>query len=500
MTAHLEEATFPAEAASDLDARALRVLARRRAPGPVKGRGRLVRRALIAADLIALLAAFGIVLLAMGPVESRFGEAAELGLFCITLPFWVLIAKLYGLYARDDERTDHTTADDAGSIFHLVTTGTWLVFIVTSLPGTGDPDLTRLVVFWGLAFGVVVLSRAVARALFRRHAGFLQNTIILGTDEMAQVIAKKFLSHPEYGINVVGFVDTESPAHESLEVLGRPEELPGIVRALDVERVVVAFPGEPRQGTMETVRTLSDMGVQIDIVPRFHDIVGPGVDVYTVEGVPLLGLRPITLSRTARAAKRTIDLVGASLVLLLMAPALAVVATMIKVDSPGPVFFRQVRMGAGGRYFRIWKFRTMIDGADKQKARLAHLNHHARNGDPRLFKIHDDPRVTRAGRFLRLHFLDEFPQLFNVLQGDMSLVGPRPLILSEAEHVNEWALARLNLRPGMTGLWQVLGGSAISFGEMVKLDYLYVTNWSLWNDVRLLFQTIPVVFRGARFK
>jgi exopolysaccharide biosynthesis polyprenyl glycosylphosphotransferase len=249
---------------------------------------------------------------------------------------------------------------------------------------------------------------------------------------------------------------------------------------------------------MELMRTLSHLGLQVDVVPRFYDVVSSGMDAYSVEGVPLLGIRPVRLAAPARVAKRAIDVAGSALVLLLVAPLMLAIAILIKLDSPGPVFFRQRRIGAGNRSFRIWKFRTMLVDADERKAMLAHLNQHARNGDGRLFKIVDDPRVTRAGRFLRRHYLDEFPQLINVFRGEMSLVGPRPLIPEEAQHVDEWALERLNLKPGMTGLWQVLGGSAISFGEMVKLDYLYVTTWSLWNDIRLLAQTVPVVFRGSR--
>jgi exopolysaccharide biosynthesis polyprenyl glycosylphosphotransferase len=504
VTTQLEELTLlPERLEKSLDAGATRVLSPRRKAGFVKGRGWLVQRSLIAADVLALAGSFAIVLLLMGRLENRLGTAAELAVFCISLPVWVFVAGLYGLYARDAERTDHTTADDFAPIFHLVTTGTWLVFVATRLSGAGVPHISRLAIFWGLAIALIIVLRAVARGLYRGRDAFRQNTVIVGTDETGQLLAKKLLSHPECGINVVGFVDT--PRHRigdlgNLPLLGTPDELPEIVRELDVERVVIAFSGQGRDETTDLIRMLSNLGIQIDIVPRFPDVVEPRIDTYSVEGITLFGLRPVRLSRTARTAKRTIDIAGAAAVLALMTPVLAVVAVMIRLDSPGPVFYRQLRVGASGRYFRIWKFRTMLPDADDRKAEVAHLNHHLHNGDPRLFKIHDDPRVTRVGRFLRRHYLDEFPQLINVLSGDMSLVGPRPLILSEAEHVGTWALSRLNLKPGMTGLWQVLGGSAISFGEMVKLDYLYVSSWSLWNDIRLLSQTIPVVFRGARSK
>ena len=181
----------------------------------------------------------------------------------------------------------------------------------------------------------------------------------------------------------------------------------------------------------------------------------------------------------------------------MLAPLLAVIAIAIKLDSPGPVLFRQRRIGAGGRAFAIIKFRTMTLDAEARKTEVAHLNKHAADGhDPRMFKIDGDPRVTRLGHVLRRYSLDELPQFVNVLRGDMSMVGPRPLIPDEDRHVADWGRKRLDLRPGMTGLWQVLGRSDIPFAEMVKLDYQYVTTWSLGNDLRLLLRTIPLVLTG----
>jgi lipopolysaccharide/colanic/teichoic acid biosynthesis glycosyltransferase len=193
------------------------------------------------------------------------------------------------------------------------------------------------------------------------------------------------------------------------------------------------------------------------------------------------------------------DLVLSAAGLILLAPFFVVIALAIRLDSPGPVFFRQMRMGKGSNTFRMIKFRTMDVDADARKAELAHLNRHAQpGGDERMFKIPNDPRTTRVGRFLRRYSLDELPQLVNVLVGEMSLVGPRPLILVEDEYVREWARKRLNLKPGITGLWQVLGANAIPFEEMVRLDYLYVMGWSLRNDLSLLARTVPLVLRGAR--
>ncbi len=178
----------------------------------------------------------------------------------------------------------------------------------------------------------------------------------------------------------------------------------------------------------------------------------------------------------------------------MLASGFALIALLIKRDSPGPVFFRQVRMGCNGRTFRIWKFRTMAADAEERKSEVAHLNQHLQNGgDPRMFKVPNDPRVTRLGKWLRRYSLDELPQLFNVLRGEMSLVGPRPLVLDEDRYVDSWARQRLDLKPGCTGPWQVQGRCGIPFEEMVKLDYLYVTGWSLLGDLKLIGRTIPVL-------
>lgn len=195
--------------------------------------------------------------------------------------------------------------------------------------------------------------------------------------------------------------------------------------------------------------------------------------------------------------KRATDAVVSAAGLLVLWPFFVIIALAIKLDSPGPVFFRQVRMGKGNKTFSVYKFRTMAAGADERKGEFAHLNRHAQNGgEARMFKVRDDPRVTRMGRLLRRYFLDELPQLINVLRGEMSLVGPRPLILDEDRHLRDWARRRLDLKPGMTGLWQVLGHSAIPFEQMIRLDYLYVSTWSFRNDWRLIFRTIPLVLHG----
>jgi lipopolysaccharide/colanic/teichoic acid biosynthesis glycosyltransferase len=208
----------------------------------------------------------------------------------------------------------------------------------------------------------------------------------------------------------------------------------------------------------------------------------------------VLGLNPLTLARSSRFLKRSMDIVGATVGLLLFSPLVVLVAVTVKLDSRGSVLFTQQRIGRKGRIFQMLKFRTMVPGAERQVEELFELS-----DDPHWLKLDHDPRITRVGRVLRLTSLDELPQLWNVLRGDMSLVGPRPLIETEDATVSGWARTRLDLAPGITGMWQVLGRTSIPFEEMVKLDYLYVTNWSVWLDVKLLLRTFPVVLhrRGA---
>jgi len=238
--------------------------------------------------------------------------------------------------------------------------------------------------------------------------------------------------------------------------------------------------------------------VQVDIVPRLFEVVGSRAAVYSLEGTPLLGLTPPVLGASHRFAKRAMDVMGAIFGLVVLSPLFLACAVAIRLNSDGPVFFRQVRIGRGQKPFTIVKFRTMVADAEERKAEVAHLNAHFGLGDDRMFKIPDDPRQTSVGRFLRKYSIDEFPQLWNVLCGQMSLVGPRPLIPHEHQFVNDWGLRRLDLTPGLTGLWQVCGRSDVTFSQMLVLDYLYVTNWSLWGDIKLILRTVPALMGKTR--
>jgi exopolysaccharide biosynthesis polyprenyl glycosylphosphotransferase len=470
------------------------------------GRGALVRRTLLIADVAGLVLAFFLAGL-LAPHHSDSADRVSSGMeylaLLLAIPFWVLLLRLEGLYDRDEERTDHSTVDDIVGVFRSVTIGVWVFALFGVATNLVQPGLARLGVFWLLAVLLIPTLRAFARALCRHLPGYTQNAVIVGAGTVGQQLAMKLLNHREYGIELVGFVDdrptalTDDLAERLPLLLGGPARLRECVLEHGVDRVIFAFSNDSHEAVLANIRAIRDLDVQIDIVPRYFEVFGGGAEVHTLEGIPLVGLRPTRLARSSRILKRTFDLAAAALGLLFLAPLFAAGALCIKLESRGPVFFRQIRRGTNGTTFRIYKFRTMVAEAEEKKADVVHLNMH-RDRDPRMTKIPDDPRVTRVGRFLRRTSIDELPQLINVIRGEMSLVGPRPLILEEDAFVQEWARKRLDLKPGITGLWQVLGRSDIPFDEMTKLDYVYVTNWSLREDIRLILLTVPSLLRPRR--
>ena len=458
------------------------------------GSGWLFRRALVIADVTACTLA--LLFLQLFVVRFQLRDIAIDGLMLAGLAGWVLMARAYGLYSNEIALA-RSTADDVPALVMLATLATWLGLLTVNLSGLSHPKIQTAGLFWAVALVFMLLARVVARSLFQRRLLRPERTIIIGAGRVGARVAEKLAARPEFGLRIVGFIDDDplEVRPDGPPYLGGTGRLEQMVRAHDVERVIVAFSRLTGDQQVELFRRCMELGVDIDIVPRMYEVIGSRTYVHDLGGLPLVGLRPARLSRSARLLKRLLDVVVAGSALLALSPLLAFCAWKIKRESPGPVFFRQERMGAGGRRFRIYKFRSMYIDADERKRELDHLNKHTEDG-PKMFKIPDDPRITPFGRRLRSSSLDELPQLINVLRGEMSLVGPRPLILDEDRHIVGHGRRRLNLTPGITGLWQVLGRSDIPFSEMITLDYLYVTNWSLWGDVKLLARTLPAVLRA----
>jgi len=475
------------------------ILDQRSTSRPYKRRGWLVRRTLLAADIAGLTAAF-LVAEALAREAGLLGGgvsfAGEALLFLISLPFWVVLAKLHGLYEGDEERADHSTTDDVVGVLHLTTTGLWVVALPLWALGIAEPTFRGMALFLLPAVALVTIARCVARSISRRNIAYLQNTVIVGAGDVGQLVARKLLQHPEYGINLVGFIDLQPRAPrvdlEHLTLLGAPDELPEVVRLLDVERVIIAFSNESEEDILSVVRSCRDLDVQIDIVPRLFELVGPRVEVHTVEGFPLVGLPPVRLTPSARLLKRSIDIFGALVGLVLTAPVFAYAAWRIKRDSPGPVFFRQTRLGANMREFSVFKFRTMTVDVDEEVHRAfikETMSSQAGVGANGLYKLERPNEVTKSGAWLRRTSLDELPQLLNVLRGDMSLVGPRPCIPYETEHFQSHHFERFLVPAGITGLWQVAARARSTFGEALDMDVAYARGWSLALDLKLLFRT-----------
>jgi exopolysaccharide biosynthesis polyprenyl glycosylphosphotransferase len=421
--------------------------------------------------------------------------------FLVSLPAWVVAAKLFGLYEDDEARADHSTLDDLGRVFLLVTLGAFGLAVVT---GYSTHNMSEVLLFWIFGIVFVAAGRAAARVAARRTLSYVQNAVIVGAGDIGQLVGRKLLQHPEYGINLVGFVDREPKSRQTnlghLTVLGTPEELPDIVRLLGIERIIVAFSRDDPRDTVRVTRLLRQFDVQIDIVPRLFELVGPNAEMHALEAIPMLALPPVSLSRSSRLLKRTTDVVGAALLLTVTAPLFAVFAWKIKRESAGPVFFRQRRLGMDQREFTLIKFRTMRIDADDGPHReyiKAAMEGGGEPGSNGLFKLERKNDVTGFGQWLRKTSLDELPQLINVLRGEMSLVGPRPCLPYEVEHFAPHHFERFLVPAGVTGLWQVVARAHSNFGEALDMDVLYARSWSLGLDLRILLRTPLQLLRSV---
>jgi exopolysaccharide biosynthesis polyprenyl glycosylphosphotransferase len=445
--------------------------ARRRADG-------LRRLLLCGADVFAAGGALVLVLTVFGENRLKFVTLAG-------TPVIVLLFKIAGLYDREQLRLLRSTLDEAPALVQVA--GLYALSIAILQPHVVAGHLWggQIAALWLTSFMAILIGRVSARWVSGR-ASAMERCLVIGDVSLARRIREKLSSS---GARAVVAATLPLAANE-IDRLEGPEGVRSLVDELRVDRIIIApGPSEPT-GVTELVRLAKSAGVQVSLLPRMLEVVGSAVEFEDIDGMMLLGVRPFGLSRSSRLLKRVFDLVAASLGLVIAGPVMAIIAAAIRLDSRGPIFFRQVRVGRDAETFRIFKFRSMVVNAEEQKEQLRALSEVGEG----MFKISRDPRVTRVGDFLRRTSLDELPQLFNVLKGEMSLVGPRPLVTDEDALVCGLDRSRLHLTPGMTGPWQVLG-SRVPMQEMVGLDYIYVANWSLWLDLKLLIHTVRHVLR-----
>ncbi len=447
---------------------------------------------LFAGDSLAALAAAAVALLVLGLTPT-----STLGLEYILVAglIWPAVAFSIGLYRSDQLSAWASAISELPRAFVGVMLITWPLFGVASLIGLDSVvSLTFLTVAATATFAGV--SRTVVRAGLHRAPELRQRTLILGSGVVAGQVAKKLENNSQFGLVPVGMVDDE--VHDvgtpDLPWLGRFSDLDTIIETQQIDRVIIAFSRVSHEQLLESIRACRDARVAIDVVPRLFEFLDGVRALDQVGGLPVLSIGAAHLSSVSMAAKRGLDLLGSLLIITLLSPLMIAIAIAIKLESRGPIFFRQPRAGRLRSSFQLIKFRSMYVDAEKRKAEMGSLNEAA---DGVMFKIREDPRVTRTGRFIRRYSLDELPQLFNVLKGEMSLVGPRPLIFPETDALDEhWHLRRLELRPGLTGPWQIYGRSQSPFQEMVRFDYQYVAGWSLARDIEILFATLPAVLSG----
>jgi exopolysaccharide biosynthesis polyprenyl glycosylphosphotransferase len=433
-------------------------------------RDAIFRRSLAIADVLGALSAVLITQLVAGIGEQPL--QLYLGVLAV-----VLASKAIGLYDRDELLIGKATLNEIPALFHLSTLYTLVIAILAATAANPFAPGT-IVLLWGLLFVASIIARSTARQICRRTTA-PERCLVLGDIEQAHDVRAKFRNHEAIHGDVVAFL----PFRTFELGRKRDDDFARYVIERNINRVIVTQ-DDSSERVLETVRYFKEYGLKVSVLPNILQVVGSSVEFDEIHGTTMLGVRSFGLSRSSRWLKRAFDLVGGVLLTVLSSPLLAAIALAIKLDSRGPVLFAQTRVGQDGLRFRMYKFRTMFDGADRLRAELAD-----RNETDGLFKIKEDPRVTRVGKLLRRTSLDELPQLINVIRGEMSLVGPRPLVEDEDSQVEGWHRRRLHLMPGMTGAWQIMGNTRVPLREMVMMDYLYIVNWSLWADVKILIRT-----------
>ena len=446
-------------------------------------RDAIYRRSLGVADVVSAAIAVFIGVLLLG--DDAISPAAF-----AAVPLVVLVGKLAGLYDRDEHLVKKGTLDEAPQLFWVATLYTLIIYLAGDYVVEGPFGRDQALGLWGLLFASMLVTRCAARRLARSLAPE-ERCLVVGDHERAAWLAHKVSGTPGVKTRIVGRVPLEPdpPGANGLPIVGEFDTLGLALAEHDIDRVIIAPTGADADHILDAIRLVKALGVKVSVLPRLFEVVGSSVEFDQIDGVTLLGVRRYGLSRSSMLLKRSLDVTAGFSIAVVIAPLMLMIAVAIKLDSRGPVLFSQRRMGRHNVPFQMLKFRTMRDGADAEKAQLRGRNQ-AGGG---LFKIEGDPRVTRVGQFLRRTSLDELPQLLNVLRGDMALVGPRPLVIDEDKLVEGWQRRRLQLSPGMTGLWQIFGSARIPLDEMVKIDYLYGANWSLWLDIKILLRTAPFV-------
>ena len=399
-------------------------------------------------------------------------------------------------------------------LYKIRRTGTWfrqtwtiassatmgLAFLITYYFVFEPPSNSRLLVpfVWAMAIVVLCLGRLIISAvmgiLYRIGLGETR-LLVVGSGRLGKMIMQHIAANPNLGYSLVGFLhDIDAPPRDfgRFKMLGTLEDLSMVIRSMQVDEVIIALPAHMHQQCIRTVRLCERLGASFKLVPDLYELRLSRIDMEAVEGIPLIGIKGVSLNSLQRAITRIVDILVAILLIIIGSPLCLCIALAIRLNSPGEVIYRSTRIGLNGKPFRVYKFRSMYQDSDRLKAAL--LTYNEAQGP--LFKIRDDPRVTPIGRFLRRTSFDEVPQLINVIRGEMSLVGPRPPLPNEVAQYEEWQKERLAIKPGMTGLWQVRGRSDISFDEGVLMDLYYIENWSLRLYFQILFRTIPVVLLG----
>jgi exopolysaccharide biosynthesis polyprenyl glycosylphosphotransferase len=426
----------------------------------------------------------------------RGAPAAKWDYGTITLvatPVWLLLFYLYGLY---EPRQVLGPVNEFKQVFHGVVAGTVMLFTADS---AFNLNLARGWALLSMGSGLIVVGgeRLAVRKILhilRRRGGDATRTIIVGVNHEARTVARTLEREHWLGYDVVGFVDDGAVVGQEVSgghrVIGATTELNHLIARHNAALVLVAATAFDATRLNRLFWELQDYDVDLQITAGTIDLMASRMTVQSVAGMPLIYVRRTGMDRAQRALKRSIDVLGSLVGLTVLFPFLVAIAAWIRGDTEGGVFFRQTRVGRGGELFTCWKFRTMVIDAEDRRPELEHFS----EGPGLLFKLKEDPRVTRAGRFLRRYSLDELPQLWNVLKGEMSLVGPRPALANEVERYDDWVRNRLKVKPGMTGLWQVSGRTETSFSDYIRYDLFYIQNWSISLDLWILWRTLRAVF------